>query len=76
MEYKQELDYIDQWYRKLKGTEYIKDYGEIRFFENTAVAITVTKEIIKKINPKVELYLVKGTVMNEGETVITVKYIL
>ncbi len=76
MEYKQELDYIDQWYRKLKGTEYIRDYGEIRFFENTAVAITVTKEIIKKINPKVELYLVKGTVMNEGETVITVKYIL
>ena len=50
MEYKQELDYIDQWYRKLKGTEYIRDYGEIRFFENTAVAITVTKEIIKKIN--------------------------
>lgn len=76
MEYKQELDYIDQWYRKLKGTEYIRDYGETRFFENTAVAITVTKEIIKKINPKVELYLVKGTVMNEGETVITVKYIL
>lgn len=76
MEYKQELDYIDQWYRKLKGTEYIKDYGEIRFFGNTSVAITVTKEIIKKINPKVELYLIKGTVMDGEETIMTVKYIL
>ena len=54
MEYAEELDYIDKWYCKLKGTKYTKDYNETRFFEHTSVSITVTKEILKKFNPKEE----------------------
>ena len=76
MEYEEELNYIDQWYCKLKGTEYIKDYSEIRFFEHTSVSITVTKEILKKFNPKEEKYIVRGVVKDDGEQVITVTYIL
>lgn len=76
MEYAEELDYINKWYCKLKGTEYIRDYGEIRFFEHTSVSITVTKEILKKFNPKEEKYIVRGVVKDDGEQVITVTYIL
>lgn len=76
MEYAEELNYIDKWYCKLKGTEYTEDYSETRFFKHTSVSITVTKEILKKFNPKEEKYIVRGVVKDDGEQVITVTYIL
>lgn len=81
MENKKELDYIDAWYRKLKGTEYVKDYSELRFFDNTYVSIHVTKKILKKFNPKEEKHVVIGEVFKETknkerESVIKVTYIL
>lgn len=81
MENKKELDYIDAWYRKLKGTEYVKDYSELRFFDNTYVSILVTKKVLKKFNPKEEKYVVIGEVFKETknkekELVIKVTYIL
>lgn len=81
MENKKELDYIDAWYRKLKGTKYVKDYSELRFFDNTYVSILVTKKVLKKFNPKEEKYVVIGEVFKETknkekELVIKVTYIL
>lgn len=76
IEYKEELKFIEDYYNRVKGTEYIRDYAELAFFGSVTVSIFLCKDRIPKFNPKKEYYLLKASILVDGEKKLGITYIL
>lgn len=75
-EYKEELKYIEDYYNRVKGTEYIRDYAELAFFGDVTVSIFLCKDRIPKFSPKKEYYLLKASILVDGDKKLGITYIL
>lgn len=75
MEYKKELQYIEQVYSKVKAGFF--SYNFRKNFKNTVVFIDVDTGVIPKFHPREMREILTGTIHKKnGEVLLKVSYIL
>ena len=76
MEYKEELFYIEQEYRKIKETGVV-DTPFRKDFKKSVVFVDYDKEILPKFNPKKVQNVLTGAIHKKnGELILKVRYIV